>query len=230
MRVHTDWLLTAHRAAIHLPSATAVVADLHLGYAQRRRRAGDAVPLHESRSMLAPLIQLADEHHVHRIVIAGDCFEDGRGEAGIAEWLDEFRAVGLELVALVPGNHDRGIERFDKQVPLFPSGVTLGEWQIVHGDGVLPEGRVMHGHFHPCLRWNRRTVAPCFLVGPKKLVLPAFSSDAAGVNVVADRRWRGLRCCVIVGSEVLDFGSVEGLPRLRGHSCKQPLRSREKVN
>src|SRR5438270_5847367 len=32
MIVHEDWLLTPVRAAVHLPTATAVVADLHLGY------------------------------------------------------------------------------------------------------------------------------------------------------------------------------------------------------
>src|SRR5436309_2915696 len=30
MRVNKDWLLTPQRAALHLPTATAVIADLHL--------------------------------------------------------------------------------------------------------------------------------------------------------------------------------------------------------
>ncbi len=32
MRVLDEWLLTPWRGAIHLPTATAVVADPHLGY------------------------------------------------------------------------------------------------------------------------------------------------------------------------------------------------------
>ena len=44
MYVHEDWLLTPYRAAIHLPTATAVIADLHLGYDQVRQRGGEAVP------------------------------------------------------------------------------------------------------------------------------------------------------------------------------------------
>ena len=37
MRVFTDWELTPDRAAVHLPTRTAVVADLHLGYAEARQ-------------------------------------------------------------------------------------------------------------------------------------------------------------------------------------------------
>src|SRR5438067_991701 len=35
-----DWLLTPQRVAVHRPSGSAVVADLHLGYGQARRRGG----------------------------------------------------------------------------------------------------------------------------------------------------------------------------------------------
>src|SRR5262249_34562148 len=42
MRIHRDWLLTPERAAVHLPTATAIVADLHLGYNHARRRTGEA--------------------------------------------------------------------------------------------------------------------------------------------------------------------------------------------
>jgi hypothetical protein len=31
MLVHAEWLLTAQRVAVHLPTQTAVAADLHLG-------------------------------------------------------------------------------------------------------------------------------------------------------------------------------------------------------
>src|SRR5581483_10824006 len=43
------------RAALHLPSATAVVADAHLGYDEARRRGGEAVPRRRLDEQLAPL-------------------------------------------------------------------------------------------------------------------------------------------------------------------------------
>jgi metallophosphoesterase superfamily enzyme len=82
---------------------------------------------------------------------------------------------------------------------------------IVHGDGRLPEGRVVSGHFHPCLKLTGRLSAPCYLIGDSHLVLPAFSTDAAGVNVISDSRWRGYRCAAIAGDKVLDFGSLNRL-------------------
>jgi hypothetical protein len=54
---------------------------------------------------------------------------------------------------------------------------------------------------------------PCYLVAASRLVLPACSADAAGVNVIGARAWRDFRCCVIAEDQVLDFGP---LPVRRG--------------
>jgi metallophosphoesterase superfamily enzyme len=98
-------------------------------------------------------------------------------------------------------------------VPVLPEEFLLGPWRVVHGDGPLPPGRLVQGHEHPCVRWAGRIVAPCYLVSSSRLVLPALAPDAAGVNVVQNRRWAAFRCCVIAGDEVLDFGRVEDLRR-----------------
>lgn len=210
MQVLGDWLLTPERVAVHLPTATAVAADLHLGYAQARLRRGEAVPVRPLSDLLASLARVG----ARRLIIAGDLFEEGRFAAELAE---EFRSYlnisSLKLVGIVPGNHDRGLSG---DWPLCPAGFALGEWQIVHGDGKLPAGPVVFGHVHPCLRWGGQT-APCFLVSPRRLVLPAFSTDAAGVNVLGDARWRAYQCCAVVGDRVLDFGVLGEMRRqLRG--------------
>jgi putative SbcD/Mre11-related phosphoesterase len=212
MRVHTDWLLTPQRAAIHLPTATAVLADLHLGYDQARRRTGEAVPLVAPEEALAPLAAVVACQAVRRLVIAGDLLESGPGGPllqCLAAWLQQ---AGVELVGVVPGNHDRGLGP-EGGLRLCPGGIELGEWRVVHGDGPLGPGRLVFGHFHPCLRWGRRIAAPCYLVGDRHLVLPAFSADAAGVNVLGDRRWHAYRCYPVAGARVLDFGEVGSLRR-----------------
>ena len=213
MRVHDAWVLTPERAAIHLPTSTVVVADLHLGYDLARRRGGEAVPPVGLGEVLAPLQQLLSRHGCSRLVIAGDLFEDAWCPELARElngWLD---GQGVDLAGVVPGNHDRGLLAAAAW-PLFPSGLDLGGWRIVHGDGSLPEGRVVCGHFHPWLRWGRVS-APCYLVGADRMVLPAFSQDARGVNVRGAACWRDDRCCAIVGDEVLDLGRLGALTRYR---------------
>lgn len=214
MTLSPEWLLTPERAAVHRPTGTAVIADLHLGYAQTRRSSGEAVPTWDIERVLSPLRSLFARAGVRRLVIAGDLLEDGRGGAAVLGQLTAWlAAAGCELAGVVPGNHDRGLE--EVSLPVFREGVRLGGWLVVHGDGGLPEGPSVQGHVHPCLRWPPGVAAPCFLVRPRHLVLPAFSADAAGVNVLHDPRWRGYGCHVIAGDRVLDFGEAGTLDRRR---------------
>jgi metallophosphoesterase superfamily enzyme len=220
MRVLDDWLLTPERVAVHLPSGTAVVADLHLGYDQARRRAGEAVPAIPLGGQLAALGAALSRHGVRRLAVAGDLLEDGRCREVLADfraWLDRH---GLELAGVVPGNHDlkgEGGGGKEDSAPfiLHPSSfiLSVGSWQVVHGDGPLPAGPFVQGHEHPWVRWRRGPDGPCYLVSDARLVLPAYSADAAGVNVLGVRRWRDFRCCVIAGDRVLDFGPVGRLRR-----------------
>jgi metallophosphoesterase superfamily enzyme len=210
MRVDADWLLTASRAAVHLPTATAVVADLHVGYGLARCRSGEAVPASGLDDTVAALKAVLDGGAVRRLVIAGDLVENRAGLALVPELLEWLAAGGVEVAGIVPGNHDRGMKRDGLDFPLRIRGVRLGRWRVVHGDGDLPSGRLVLGHFHPCVRWRGGPSAPCFLLAPDRIMLPALSADAAGVNVRGDARWRGYRCCVVAGDEVLDFGVLGG--------------------
>ncbi len=214
MQVGEDWFLTSCRLAVHLPTATGVIADLHLGYEQARRRAGEAVPETDLEQILTPLRPALRRHAVRRLVVAGDLFEAApRADLALAlrVWLT---AEGVELVAVVPGNHDRGLpSRPELGLPVRPEGERVGRWLIVHGDLEQPQGPVVQGHEHPWFRWDERVGAPCYLVGHDHLVLPAFSNDASGVNVLGQARWSGYRCAVVVGAEVLDFGTMAGVNR-----------------
>jgi putative SbcD/Mre11-related phosphoesterase len=214
MLVHTDWLLTPERIAIHVPTATAVAADLHLGYDQARRRRGDAVPLTGLDELLHALADLLPRHRLRRLVIAGDLCEDAAGRSLLPDLLRWLGEHNLDLTGIVPGNHDRGLAQAEPSLPLFPDGVRLGEWLVIHGDGSLPPGRLILGHFHPCLRWSSRLTAPCYLIGEERIVLPAFSPDAAGGNVLGARHWRGYRCAAVAGDRVLDFGELSRLAAL----------------
>jgi putative SbcD/Mre11-related phosphoesterase len=226
MRVLNDWLLTAERVAVHRPTATAVVADLHLGYTEARRRAGEAVPEEQLDEQLSRLVRMMRSHGLRQLVIAGDLFEDGCCQQALKDFRNWLDRMGIELRAVIPGNHDAMVESlFEAGLAVHAEGIRLGGWQVIHGDGLTPGGPVVQGHEHPWLRWsppsrairprvfNRQNASsaidgPCYLVSGERLILPAFSRDAAGVNVLSVARWRSFRCYAIAADEVLDLGEV----------------------
>jgi putative SbcD/Mre11-related phosphoesterase len=210
MRVLNDWLLTPARVAVHVPSRTAVVADVHLGYAEARQRDGDAVPAVPIAESLSPLLRVVLQQAIEQLVVAGDLFETDPEPQLVTELIDWCARVKVELAAVVPGNHDRAIER-EARLPISVNAFALSDWCIVHGDGTRTGDRVVQGHEHPLLRWGNGLTASCYLIARNHLVLPAFSSDAAGVNVLNDSRWSDYRCCAIVGDDVLDFGKLKDI-------------------
>lgn len=202
MNHHFDtWRLLPQRFALHLPSATAVLADLHLGYNAARQRLGDAIPGRTVREELQPLLDAALSHGIRGLVVAGDLFEKGFDPPLYQQFVAVLSDLGIALLGIVPGNHDRGIEKV-AQLPIFPAGFDLAGWHIVHGDQSIESRRTISGHWHPAIRWRARKV-PCFLLTDSQLILPAFSLDAAGVDVAGDPRWRDRECYAIWGDDVI---------------------------
>jgi metallophosphoesterase superfamily enzyme len=203
MHVLEEWLLTPERVAVHLPTATAVVADLHLGYHLTRRSAGDAVPLPTLEEQVGPLARASARHPFHKLLVAGDLVEKISCPDLIENFLSWLQGNEIELLGVVPGNHDRRIQGLN--LPFFPQGYNLGTWQVIHGNESLPNGPMVCGHWHPSHFWKGRK-RPCYLIGPQQLILPAFSPEAAGAQVTKKTRWQGYRCLVIVGQAVEDAG------------------------
>jgi uncharacterized protein len=230
VQVSTDWILTPHRAAIHLPTSTAVVADLHMGYGAVRQESGEAVPSRGIADNIEDLQKLFNEFSPARLVIAGDLLEKSRVPEHASDLLGWLKKSGVELAGVVPGNHDRGSLRALLGDACFTDGFPLGQWRVVHGHGRLPAGKVIYGHYHPSLGFGREVKAPCYVVGGRSLILPAHSRNASGVNILGCRAWQRWRCYAIASGQVLDFGVVGDLRRrLQGPAGKDghfPLPSR----
>jgi uncharacterized protein len=219
-----DWHLTPEGAAIHRGEKTAVVADVHLGYEWARGAAGDSVIAHSLDETLARLTRVLERDPVECLIVAGDlvesprpCRRTGDDVRRLREWLHR-RSVSL---VVLEGNHDCSLARQsgNSARPTEPIHATakIGGWTVGHGHVPIRGDRTISGHHHPVLRVDR-TVAPCFLVGPDRIVLPAFSSNAAGVDVgtaAVPRNWltTSLRCLASTGSELLDFGPLTDLRR-----------------
>jgi putative SbcD/Mre11-related phosphoesterase len=222
--VFEAWELTPEGAAIHRGERTAVIADLHLGYEWARGAAGDCVPAHSLDETLGRLGRLLGRAPIARLVVAGDLVESPRPcrrtAADLRRLLGWLAPRGVSLVVL-EGNHDRSPWAASRQaapaIPPLPATCTVGGWTIGHGHRPLAGDRTISGHLHPVIR-VAGTGAPCFLAGPGRIVLPAFSSNAAGCDVVTARvppEWltRSLRCIVSTGVDLLDFGPLPDLRR-----------------
>jgi uncharacterized protein len=233
-----DWLLTPEGAAIHAVERTAVVADVHLGYEWARGAAGDSVIAHSLEETLERLTLVLERAPVARLIVAGDlvesprpCRRTGDDVRRLREWL---LGRGVSLVVL-EGNHDRSLARplgnLSQPAEPMPLTCTVAGWTVGHGHLPIRGHRSISGHHHPVLRVDR-TVAPCFLVGPSRIVLPAFSPNAAGCDVATaavPKSWLTvpLRCLASTGTDLLDFGPLTDLRRrLRRPGSRTSQRSR----
>jgi metallophosphoesterase superfamily enzyme len=153
-----------------------------------------------------------------QLIVAGDLVESARpcrrtdeDVRRLSEWL---AARGVSLLAL-EGNHDRGRRPTRKDSPRRPATWIVDGWTIAHGHRPIAGERTISGHVHPTLRVEG-FAAPCFLAGPGRIVLPAFSANAAGFDVLTGpvpRQWidEGLRCIASTGSDLLDFGPLSAI-------------------
>lgn len=219
---HEGWLLTPEGAAIRPEEATAVVADVHLGYEWARGAAGDCVPSHSLSETCVRLARVFARAEVRRLLVAGDLVETprpcARTAADVARLGDWLASRGIDLL-VARGNHDRSLAAFPR-APATAETVGVGGWTVQHGDRPAVGARVVMGHHHPVFR-AAGSVAPCFLAGPDLLVLPAFSGNAAGLDVASAAYPRGwaevpLRCLAATSDGLLDFGPLATLAaRLR---------------
>jgi putative SbcD/Mre11-related phosphoesterase len=218
------WQFTPEGAAVHRVEQTAVIADLHLGYEWARGASGDCVVAHSLQETLARLATLLGRCALSQLIVAGDLIETARPCPDTARDLDRLRNWLAERhvrLLVLEGNHDVSLSLSARSASSppnrLPETCVVAGWTIGHGHRPIPGAQTISGHHHPIFRYGE-IAAPCFLVGPARIILPAFSANAAGCNVVSSPRAKGwldgsLRCLVSTGDDVLDFGPLSRLRR-----------------
>lgn len=199
------WFLVPEGAAVRPDVAVAVIADVHLGYEWARGSGGDQLPAHSARETRVRLHSLLERApFVRRLIVAGDlvesfrpCARTSRDLRDLRRWLDRR---GVELTT-IRGDHDR-----DRP---WPETVEIQGWTICHGSRPVSAARRIHGHLHPALKTGGRTF-PCFLVGPDRIILPAFSANAAGLDARSTTMPAGLHGWAFADPDWLDFGPISG--------------------
>ena len=183
--------LMPERAAFAPGGKTLFVADLHLGKAATFRAFGAPAPTGVSEETLRRLAELIDTTKPQQVAVLGD-FTHARAAMtpGLFESLCAWRTRWSSLAfTIVLGNHDRGAEQFYSQCGFSwvraPAMIAAIECRHHPIDGAYAEGSLaLAGHLHPVVRLNgpgRDSLrTPCFVVGERQIVLPAFGEFTGG--------------------------------------------------
>lgn len=182
--------------ALELPRLhTLVVADVHWGKATALRAQGIPVPPGGTTADLHRLSTLLRLTHATRLLVLGDLAHSRHGwEPRALEPVRAWRAAWPELeIMLVRGNHDQhaGDPPAILSILAMEPPFILGPFQCTHEPPELRAAtahaiaaRTLCGHVHPNLRLRGRGAdrlrLPCFVLGPRALILPAFSTFTGG--------------------------------------------------
>jgi DNA ligase-associated metallophosphoesterase len=166
-------------------SRTLMAADLHLEKGSAYARRGQMLPPYDTAETLGRLAREVEALNPARIVLLGDSFHDGGGEARLAD-IDVQRVIALahgRSLVWVVGNHDAEGPRF------LPGDVVadvqIGALILRHEPMEGPRAEAA-GHLHPAAKVSARgrTVRRrCFVTDGERVVLPAFGAYAGGLNV-----------------------------------------------
>jgi uncharacterized protein len=197
--------------ALFWPAACAlVVADVHWGKAAAFRSAGIPIPGGATRRDLDRLDSAIRRTGARRLLVVGDLFHARAGRVA-TRTLAELRGwrgarEGLEI-QLIRGNHDRhaGDPPPDLRVNCLDAPAFLPPFVLRHEPSVSEAGYTLCGHVHPGVVLSDRALFrerfPCFVVGGRVTVLPAFGSFT-GLGMVSPDEHE--RVFVIAEGEVVE--------------------------
>jgi uncharacterized protein len=177
-------VLLPERAVFWPKRRSILIADLHLGKEAAFRSAGIPLPTGDTADTLQRLGSLIAATDARRVVILGDLFHAATGMTpetlqALAAWRKQHSNVD---VLHIRGNHDRsagwaapelGFDERDEAVVEAP-------FVLRHEPVEDDQGMVIGGHIHPGIvlrgRARDRLRLPCFVVGPRRMILPAFGT------------------------------------------------------
>ncbi|MFQ3661168.1 MAG: ligase-associated DNA damage response endonuclease PdeM [Chloroflexaceae bacterium] len=212
-------ILLPERALFWPRERTLIIADTHLGKAASFRAAAIAAP-ENSIADLGRLTGALGRTRATRLAILGDFLHARVGRAptvlaAIAAW----RATHLHLeVLLVRGNHDAhaGDPPSEWGITCVNAPVALGPFALCHYPDTAAPGYVLAGHLHPAVvltgPGRQRERLPCFLVGPRRAILPAFGSFTGHTTVYPGAEDRAY----LIAGEVIEMQRPGGPSKLAG--------------
>jgi DNA ligase-associated metallophosphoesterase len=203
-------VLMAERAMYWPRAETLLVADPHFGKAAAFRAAGVLVPRGTTAETLRRLDTAIARTGAQRVVFLGDFLHARESRAPeTLRTINDWRATRARMdMVLVRGNHDAraGDPPRELEIRCVSAPLVDGPFAFAHHPRPTAEGHVVAGHIHPGARLRgpgrQHERLPCFHVGERVTVLPAFGefTGLADVDVQpADRVW------VVAGDQVIEM-------------------------
>ncbi len=203
------WCALADRALFWPERRALLVADLHLEKASWFARAGQMLPPFDSHATLTRLVALADACDAQEVWALGDSFHDADGPARL-----DAEAIGLlgrlargqdgagRRVVWIAGNHDVAADLPGERLEEAEFGDLVLRHEALAGE----ERAEISGHYHPKFRVPtalRAVTRPCFVIGERKLILPAYGALTGGLHAWAPpiMALGGAGCAAMIATE-----------------------------
>jgi DNA ligase-associated metallophosphoesterase len=210
--LHNEILILMPERAAFWPAQRALfVADVHVGKAAAFRALSVAVPEGNLADDLTRLSCAIERMDAERVVLLGDVLHAKHGRADhVMQQVAGWRATySRRQFMIVRGNHDvrAGDPPADWRMECVDAPAMLAPFVLCHEPCESDAGTVLCGHVHPAFRlWGRGGMSatlPCFVIGARRMMLPAFGSFTGNALVKpAD----GERIAVIADDEVIAIG------------------------
>lgn len=174
--------LFADRAIHWTRMRTLFVADLHLGKAAAFRAGGVPIPRGSTANDLARLAALVEASGATRLCVLGDFLHAREGvvpalDRAFLAWRERHASLAITLVR---GNHDAksGDPPAGWGVEVVGEPHALPPFLACHVPASSKTGYTLCGHVHPGVRVSGRAGEsvrlPCFVLGRRRAILPAF--------------------------------------------------------
>lgn len=199
------WLLP--EKAIYWPDRrTLLIADAHFGKAAAYRKLGQPVPHGTTANNVGVLDRLLAKHRIEWLIFLGDFLHAPGSHArttldGLQQWREQHASLRITLIR---GNHDlrAGDPPASLAMEVVSEPLLLGPFALQHEPTSHATAHVLAGHVHPVFdlrgRGRQHLRLPCFHLGAKVSLLPAFGaftggyavngSDAQALYVIGDER------------------------------------------
>jgi DNA ligase-associated metallophosphoesterase len=205
--------LLAERALWWPSASTLVVADLHWGKTPVSSVAGTPVPITTASDDLARLDSALTRTGARRMVVLGDLFQahTSRIPSQTLAELRRWRSLAAPVeILLVRSNHDRhgGEPPRDLHINSVDPPAFVPPFVFRHEPAKSADGYGLAGHVHPGItlvgRGLQRETLPCFMVGSRGALIPAFGSFTT-LSVVQPEP--GERVFVVLEGDVLEIAT-----------------------